>query len=138
LSNVLCDATWESMFIPALMRDANPVATSSKRAGEYVHRWGVILDEKARAFETERKGAGIKRERNDEDDGGPKKKARPAHSAQSLDGMSITDLRAAIAAGNLQKFVVADLKEWLNSRGLSSSGKKADLVERIEQWVENA
>lgn len=137
MSNVLCDATWELPFIPPLMRDANPVATSSKRAGEYVHRWGVILDEKARAFEAERKGAGIKRERDD-DEGGPKKKARPAHSAQSLDGMSITDLRATIAAGNLQKFVVADLKEWLNSRGLSSSGKKADLVERIEQWVENA
>jgi ATP-dependent DNA helicase 2 subunit 1 len=52
--------------------------------------------------------------------------------------MSISELRTTIDAGNLGKFTVADLKSWLASKGLNSSGKKADLVERIEQWVEEA
>ena len=97
----------------------------------------MILDEQSRAYEAENRGPSIKRERDD-DEGGPKKKARATHSAQSLDGMSTNDLRATIAAGNLSKFTVADLKDWLHSKGLNPSGKKADLVERIEQWVENA
>ncbi len=32
---------------------------------------------------------------------------------------------------------VAELKEWLGDKGLSTSGKKTDLVDRVEQWFES-
>jgi ATP-dependent DNA helicase 2 subunit 1 len=102
-----------------------------------VHNWGLILDEQSRAYEAEKRGPSMKRERDD-DEGGSKKKARTTRATQGLDGMSTNDLRAAIASGSLGKFTVAELKDWLQSKGLNPGGKKADLVERIEQWVENA
>lgn len=52
--------------------------------------------------------------------------------------MSTDGLRAAIDNGSLSKFTVAELKEWLQSKGLNPAGKKQDMLERIEQWVENA
>jgi ATP-dependent DNA helicase 2 subunit 1 len=109
----------------------------SKRAGEYVHNWGLILDQQSRAYEAEKKGPSMKRERDD-DEGGSKKKARTTHAKQGLEAISTNDLRAAIASGTLGKFTVAELKEFVQSKGLNPGGKKADLVERIEQWVENA
>jgi ATP-dependent DNA helicase 2 subunit 1 len=33
---------------------------------------------------------------------------------------------------------VAQLKDVLGAKGLSTSGKKADLVERIEEWAEQS
>ena len=109
----------------------------SKRAGEYVIKWGVILDQQSQIYEAGRKMTSIKREHDDSEEG-PKKKAKVSRAAAGLEGMNTDDLRAAIAKGSLNKFTVTDLKDWLHSKGLNSSGKKADLVERIEQWVENA
>jgi ATP-dependent DNA helicase 2 subunit 1 len=97
----------------------------------------LILDQQSRAYEAEKKGPSVKRERDD-DEGGSKKKARTTHAKQGLEGISTNDLRAAIASGTLGKFTVAELKEFVQSKGLNPGGKKADLVERIEQWVENA
>lgn len=97
----------------------------------------MILDEQSQAHQAEERGQSVKRERDDDDDA-PKKKAKATRSGQSLDEMSISELRTAIDAGKLGKFTVTDLKSWLSAKGLNSSGKKADLVERIEQWAEEA
>jgi ATP-dependent DNA helicase 2 subunit 1 len=32
---------------------------------------------------------------------------------------------------------VAELREVLTSKGLSTSGKKQELMERVEQWLED-
>jgi ATP-dependent DNA helicase 2 subunit 1 len=96
----------------------------------------MILDQQSQIYEAERRGASIKRE-HDDDEEGPKKKAK-ASRATGLNSMTMDDLKVAVAKGTLNKFTVADLKDWLHSKGLNSSGKKGDLVERIEQWVENA
>ena len=111
-----------------------------KRAGEYLQKWGIILEEQFRAYEKERKDdapTGIKREREDTEDLGYKKKKLNVHSVQTLDGLSAKDLRKAVEDGTVVKHTVAELKDWLTTKGLSSSGKKADLVERIEQWAES-
>ena len=111
-----------------------------KRAGDYLQSWRQILGEQFRAYEKERKGdvsTSVKREREDTEDSGYRKKKLKVHSVQSLEGMSAKMLREAIEEGVLGKHTVADLKDWLTKKGLSSSGKKADLVERIEQWAEN-
>lgn len=110
---------------------------SSKRAGEYVNRWGIILDEQSRAYEAAKRATSIKRDRDDDEEV-PRKKAKASRSAQGLGGMTADDLRAAIANGSLNKFTVAEMKDWMHSKGINPSGKKAEMMERIEQWVENA
>ena len=42
---------------------------------------------------------------------------------------------AAYTKGTVGKFKVADLKAYLRSIGLPVSGKKADLVERVESTL---
>ncbi|KAF8835667.1 Ku DNA-binding complex, Ku70 subunit [Paxillus ammoniavirescens] len=46
------------------------------------------------------------------------------------------DLRSKYDSGTLGKLRVDQLKELLKSKGLSTSGKKADLVERVGEWLE--
>jgi ATP-dependent DNA helicase 2 subunit 1 len=48
----------------------------------------------------------------------------------------MAQLKAAIESEGLTKMTVVQLKDVAGAKGLSTSGKKADLVERIEQWVE--
>ena len=107
-----------------------------KRAGEFVNRWGLILDEQSRAYEDERRSAGgVKRERED-GESGPKKRTKVVKSEEALGEMSTKDLKALIASDSLGKRTVAELKKLCSAKGLSSIGKKADVVERVEQWVE--
>ncbi|KIJ11497.1 hypothetical protein PAXINDRAFT_171745 [Paxillus involutus ATCC 200175] len=46
------------------------------------------------------------------------------------------DLRSKYESGTLGKLRVDQLKELLKSKGLSTSGRKADLVERVGEWLE--
>ena len=127
----------EHHYWPFYMHYMLTMRKFSKRAGEYVNKWSAILDRQSRIYEAERKETSIKRKHEDDDED-PKKKAKASRATADFDSMTTDDLRAAIAKGSLNKFTVTDLKDWLHSKGLSSSGKKADLVERIELWVENA
>ncbi|KUJ14232.1 ku70 protein [Mollisia scopiformis] len=111
-----------------------------KRAGEYINEWGKILDEEARASQKSRyggiDGTDLKRG-SDDDDGPPKKKIKVEKNEGTLADMSVDDLKNAVERGTLKKFTLADLRDWLKTKGLSSSGKKQDLIDRIEQWVED-
>lgn len=109
----------------------------SKRAGEYVNKWGIILDEQSRAHDEARRATSIKREHEDDEDV-PKKKVKSSRPAKGLEGMSTDELRAAIANGTLGKSTAMELKGWLQSKGITASGKKQDLLDRVEQWVEDA
>jgi hypothetical protein len=51
--------------------------------------------------------------------------------------MSTNDLKSAVANQTLGKFTIADLKEFCHLKGLASSGKKQDLVDRIEGYIES-
>ena len=52
--------------------------------------------------------------------------------------MSNAQLKAASGTG-LAKMTVVQLKDVLTARGLPVHGKKAELVERVQEWVdENA
>ncbi|KIK96288.1 hypothetical protein PAXRUDRAFT_826120 [Paxillus rubicundulus Ve08.2h10] len=46
------------------------------------------------------------------------------------------DLRSKYDSGTLWKLRVDQLREWLMNKGLPTSGKKADLVERVAEWLE--
>ncbi|KAL1883773.1 hypothetical protein VTK73DRAFT_8309 [Phialemonium thermophilum] len=111
----------------------------NKRVGGYIVDWDREVAAEAKKLLESR---AIKREAEDEDDEEPRpsKKAKPAKptatSKKSPGSMNDAELRAAVDQDSLKKLTVVELKDVLASRGLSISGKKADLVERLEQWVE--
>jgi ATP-dependent DNA helicase 2 subunit 1 len=112
-----------------------------KRAGEYVMNWGIALEEQVRAHGKERGGSvGIKREA-DEMSGASKKAKTVASSNKSgagtLSGMSVDQVKKLVISGSLSKTTVAELKEWLSEHHLPITGKKVDLVDRIEQYLES-
>lgn len=79
----------------------------------------------------------IKREIENEADDRPKKKTKTtAKKTAPSGGTTLADLAAEVANDTLSKRVVADLRAICEEKGLSSSGKKADLLQRIEQWTE--
>jgi ATP-dependent DNA helicase 2 subunit 1 len=77
----------------------------------------------------------LKREGDDE--AGPSKK-RAKGAKKSLVEMSPDELRSAVANDAIGKFTIPELKEFCQSKGLAVGGKKPDLVERVEQWIEES
>lgn len=106
-----------------------------KRAGEYINKWGLTLDEQSRALAGDRKSS-LKRELKAEDDEIPKKKPKVKADSQKLEDTSDGDVKKAVEAGTITKRTMPELKAWCIMKGLSANGKKADLLERIEQWCE--
>lgn len=111
-----------------------------KRAGSMINQWSQILQEDYTAALKEGSGSsnGMKRERvEDADTEDVKPVKKPRASKQSLEGASNEEVKAMVNKETLGKHTIAELKSWLKGKGLSDTGKKADLVERIEQWAEN-
>jgi ATP-dependent DNA helicase 2 subunit 1 len=98
-----------------------------KRAGEYIHKWGITLDEESQSLRTKRVS---------EEPAGPVKK-RVKVEGSSLESMSHKELKSLVVSGGLGKYTIPQLKALLTANGLSVSGKKPELAERIEQWVED-
>ena len=128
------------------MLTVTQVRQIDKRAGEYMNTWGRILEEQVRAHQKDSyggiDGSAVKRgldDDDDDDDGGgkevkPKKKAKTEES--NLSSLSTNELKKLIAKGSLSKHTVVELKDLLFSKGISASGKKQDLIDAVEQWVE--
>lgn len=104
--------------------------TIIQRAGEYVIEWGQELEKQYKA-QDHGSAYGNKRSTNASADEPPSKRAK-VNSTSAND----EDMRSAWEANALDKLKVADLKAWLTSRKLSTSGLKADLVARVEQHFE--
>ncbi|AEO66891.1 a80d2ab5-91d3-470d-92e2-aafe997c1502 [Thermothielavioides terrestris] len=105
-----------------------------KRVGGYLAEWKQMLAEKAGAL---MKSRAMKREVEDEDEGRPAaKRAKPAAKKAAGGHLSNAQLKAAFEQGTLKKMTVAELKDVLASKGVSAVGKKAELVEKLEQWIE--
>ena len=64
----------------------------------------------------------------------PKKKIKS--EKRDLGNLSHAELKKIVGAANLGTYKVDELKGFLNSKGLSATGKKQDLMDRVEQWVE--
>lgn len=107
----------------------------NKRVGQYQAEFKEKLDEEAVFVQQE---LDIKREIEDDANDRPKKKAKTtAKTPVPVLGLTIADLSSAVDDGTLSKRTVLDLKTICTEKGLSTTGKKADLLERIEQWVES-
>lgn len=104
----------------------------NKRVGGYQAEFNERLEEEAQLATQQ---AAIKREAEDDDQyDRPVKKAKKASGGTTT---TLDDLSEAISNGTLSKRTVPALKAICVDKGLSTAGKKADLVERIEQWVES-
>ncbi len=107
-----------------------------KRVGGYLAEWKEALADKAAGL---MKSRAVKREAEDDDGGGrplAKRAKPPAAKKAAGGGMSNAQLKAAFEQDTLKKMTVAELKEVLASKGVSAVGKKAELVEKLEQWIE--
>ncbi|KAK4671062.1 ATP-dependent DNA helicase II subunit 1 [Podospora pseudoanserina] len=108
-----------------------------KRVGAYMAEWKQELADKAKEFMQLR---ATKRELEEDDaEERPRLAKRPkaaAGSASSGGQMSNAELKVAWENDTLKKLTVAVLKDILTSKGISTTGKKVDLLERLEQWIE--
>ncbi|EFZ04069.1 Ku70/Ku80 beta-barrel domain protein [Metarhizium robertsii] len=107
----------------------------SKRAGGYLEEWSEKLEEDAG---TARTSKSLKREADDEASDRPVKQRRGASSGQlNPSSMSVAELKEAITSGAIMKMTLSQLRDVAGSKGLSTAGKKAELAERIEQWIDD-
>lgn len=105
----------------------------SKRAGGYLEEWASSLDTEAgSAF----RARSAKREMEDDDDADRPAKQRKGADRPSGSSFNMAQLRLAVESGGLSKMTVVQLKEVSEAKGLSTNGRKNELVERIEKWVE--
>ncbi|KAJ5148652.1 hypothetical protein N7448_000230 [Penicillium atrosanguineum] len=111
-----------------------------KRAGDYVLAWSEELDaQSAKMFggTAATKSTLVKR--------GPKEQpetadadAHPAKRVKTEGGTSELDdeIKRNFEKGTVAKLTMPVLKEFLVSHGRAAAGKKADLVDRVEQYFE--
>ncbi|CAK7203450.1 ATP-dependent DNA helicase II subunit 1 [Sporothrix eucalyptigena] len=116
----------------------------AKRVGGSLVDLKAVIEEEARALESSR---AKKRVVDSDDEGGrgkplakrPKIAAEAGGGAKKVAGagkITAKELRDAVDNDKLQAMQVATLKEILAAKNLPTSGRKADLIERIEQWAE--
>lgn len=109
-----------------------------KRAGGYLQEWHEQLDQETKRAMAK---AALKRERDggDDDDGASRaakqRKTGVWAGKPSAASMTLAQLRAAVDSAGIAEMTVAQLREVAGAKGLSKAGKKMELVERIEQWV---
>ncbi|PHH64626.1 hypothetical protein CDD81_4237 [Ophiocordyceps australis] len=107
----------------------------SKRAGGYLEEWTERLQEEAGLISSSK---GLKREVDEgESSERPAKQRRTAAvNKGSASLLTLPDIKAAAAKGGIQKMTVAELKDLAGAKGLSTSGRKQDLVDRVVRWAE--
>lgn len=106
----------------------------SKRAGGYLEDWSVTLEgDVARVTETK----ALKHDVDDELPERPAKRSRAGSEKPAGASLTNAQLRAAADSGGITKMTVPQLKDVLAAKGLSLTGRKMELVERIEHWLED-
>ena len=105
----------------------------SKRAGGYLEDWSTMLEEEA--TNTQHKRA-MKREPDDELPQRPAKRSRAGSEKPGGSSMSDAQLRESIESNAIAKMTVAQLKDILGAKGISTAGRKVELIERLEQYME--
>jgi ATP-dependent DNA helicase 2 subunit 1 len=113
-----------------------------KRAGGYAVEWGEILEEEYRKWQKEHASnvkptanGGAKRTKAEASCAGGGGKAKKVKEESDGD-VSDAVMRAAFAKDAVGKFTVAELRGWLTAKGLKHAGKKAELVEAVNSYME--
>jgi len=103
----------------------------SKRAGGYIEDWKNLLKQE------QEYSVGVNKLKREAEAEATKTTKKAKTSQMSESGLSNVQLKAAAEGGGLSKLLVADLRDILGARGLSTAGRKVELVDRIEQWLES-
>jgi len=118
------------------------VLIRSQRAGSYVVDWGIELEAQTKAWELENHSAApaapaapAKRVAAGNAEL-PERGHKKIKTVDDDDGMSDEAMKKTFDKNQVEKLTVPILRAWLQSKGLSVSGKKADLVERVEAFFE--
>lgn len=112
----------------------------NNRAGGYIQDWLEQLKEDAKALNISTTG-GVKREACE--GGGVTKKLKVATRPKLGNKSDITetfdlDLKMKVEAGVLEKMKVQELRDALASLGLDTSGKKANLIDKLKTWAKGS
>lgn len=108
-----------------------------KRAGDYVLSWSDELDKQYNIIAANGPKSTLpKRPAKGDaaDKAGPPAKKIKAEGGGS--GNHQAEVQKHYQNGTLSKMTVASLKEYLTTQGRSAAGKKAELVERVEELLE--
>ncbi|OQD74410.1 hypothetical protein PENDEC_c011G00747 [Penicillium decumbens] len=112
-----------------------------KRAGDYVLAWSEELDaQSAKMFAgtAATKSTLVKRGPNEQSENADNAAPPPSKRMKVEGGISDLDdeIKRNFEKGTVSKLTMPVLKEFLTSHGRSAAGKKADLVDRVEQYFE--
>ncbi|CAG8112799.1 unnamed protein product [Penicillium salamii] len=104
-----------------------------QRAGEYVDEWAQKVNAHIPSISSgATKSTLVKRGAKSEGSDDPPPKRPKIESGSGVE----EEVKRSFAKGAVSKLTVAVLKEFLHSHGWANAGKKADLVERVEQYFE--
>jgi ATP-dependent DNA helicase 2 subunit 1 len=107
-----------------------------KRVGEYVISWGEELEREYNQIFSGKAHTSTLGKRPAAHAGGQPVSKKPVKD--KLDPKAAIDgVENAFKNGTLSKLTLLPLKEYLAAKNMSTTGKKADLVERIEVFLEN-
>ncbi|KAI9682662.1 MAG: ATP-dependent DNA helicase II subunit 1 [Trizodia sp. TS-e1964] len=107
-----------------------------KRTGDYVHQWCEELESQSNAWQQDNVGivTGSKRGASAVAETNLVKRAKiPTANNGKVDDSA---MRGHWKANTIKNLTIPLLKGWMEAHHLSTAGKKADLVERIEEWFE--
>lgn len=115
-----------------------------KRCGEYIQDYGKEFEaafaQVATAARATKLKATSKRASAEPDEGKPlpKRVKKEPKVKEEDDGEGMTDEQMADLnnKGQISKQLVATLKDFLTARGLSATGKKADLLEKVQEYLD--
>ncbi|KAH8702416.1 putative DSB repair complex subunit Ku70 [Talaromyces proteolyticus] len=109
-----------------------------KRAGDYVIEWGDELDSQYRKMFSEQPKTSTLAKRAPKASDTLAEKEHPAKKVKTENGAQNTadDVLNHYHSGLLSKLTLPILKDFLSSKKLSTTGKKADLIERVEEYFD--
>ncbi|KAI9659434.1 MAG: ATP-dependent DNA helicase II subunit 1 [Bathelium mastoideum] len=112
------------------------------RVGDMVIAWGQALEQEYATHAAQRRPglpeprAGTKRAAGDLASSGDVSAKKAKLDATASQGVGDEEMRRAWERQRLDKFLVADLKDWLHGKGMPATGKKVDLVDRVTEYFE--
>ena len=108
-----------------------------KRAGPYVIDWGHELHKQHSEWQaTNGSSRSILAKRPATDEGVTVKHEKKARITGDRDAITDEAMKKAYKKQMMNKMTLPELKSWLQGRNMSVSGKKADLVARVEDYFE--
>lgn len=116
-----------------------------KRCGQYIEDFGQEFNEtfeqlSRNSLAVRGKPAAKRRTAEPEDGDKPAKKAKAEPNVKTETGDDgLTDQQMVLLndQGQISKTTVAVLKTYLGSRGQNTAGKKAELIEKVQQYLES-